>query len=370
MALFPDTKPDYPATVRRSHTIGWFLVAFGLLATLLLALLPAPYVIEKPGPVYDTLDEVETADGDVPLIEIEGEQTYPARGSLNLLTVTITGNPANLPTWGDVLAAWLDPVQTVIPVESLYPPGLSPEESAEQSRVDMLNSQREAIAAALAELDYDFESHLIVVDTIENGPAEGVLRPDDEVVSVNGETFDDVTGLREAIAENGTDRAADVVVVRDGERLSVQLTPAPSDGSEPEPIIGILVGVEYEFPFEVTIQLENVGGPSAGLMFALGIYDKLTPGSLTGGAEFAGTGTIDAAGAVGPIGGIRQKMVGAVRSGAEWFLAPEGNCEDVVGSVPAGLEVFAVGTLHEAVEVVEAVGEGADLAGLPRCEAG
>ncbi len=134
------------------------------------------------------------------------------------------------------------------------------------------------------------------------------------------------------------------------------------------PVIGVFVGGDYEFPFEVRIQLENVGGPSAGMMFALGIVDKLTPGELNGGLEVAGTGTISGSGEVGAIGGIRQKLWGAQRAGADWFLAPASNCAEVAGQVPAGLTVVAVDTLDDAIGALEAIAAD-DTASLPACAA-
>jgi len=138
-------------------------------------------------------------------------------------------------------------------------------------------------------------------------------------------------------------------------------------GDEGQTLLGVLIDPNYKFPVEVDIKIENIGGPSAGMMFSLGIIDKLTPGAMTGGRKIAGTGTIDSSGEVGPIGGIQQKLVGARDAGAEWFLAPADNCEEVVGHVPAGLRVVKVSTLHEARVAVEAVGEGKDTSGLPSC---
>ena len=100
------------------------------------------------------------------------------------------------------------------------------------------------------------------------------------------------------------------------------------------PVIGVFVGGDYEFPFEVRIQLENVGGPSAGMMFALGIIDKLTPGELNGGPRSRAPARSPDAARSAPIGGIRQKLWGAERAGADWFLAPASNCDEVVGPRP------------------------------------
>ncbi|MET1043122.1 MAG: S16 family serine protease [Microbacteriaceae bacterium] len=368
MALFDDRTPTTPTRRRAGGWIGWSLLGVGALAASSLALIPAPYVIEKPGPVFDTLGEVSVAERKVPLISIPTEETYPTDGSLNLLTVSVSGNPDHLPGWLSVIGAWFNQSQAVVPVDSVFPEGVTQEQSTEQSRVDMENSQREAVAAALTELGHEFSSELTVVETQEGGASDGLLAAGDTIISLNGQTFTDVTGLRAAIAENGTSKPATLVIERDGETREVQVTPELSDAPEPTPVVGILIGGNYDFPFEVDIQIENVGGPSAGMMFALGIVDKLTPGSLTGGEDIAGTGTITASGEVGGIGGIRQKMHGAVAAGADWFLAPESNCDEVAGNIPDGLDVFAVATLDDAIAALEGIASG-DTAGLPACSA-
>ena len=132
----------------------------------------------------------------------------------------------------------------------------------------------------------------------------------------------------------------------------MSVTPRTIDGDKR---IGVTPGVGYDFPFDVTIQLDSVGGPSAGLMFALGIIDTLTPGFLQGGADVAGTGTINQAGEVGPIGGIRQKLIGADDNGADWFLAPADNCDEVTGHVPDGMTVFSIRTLDDALAALDAI---------------
>jgi PDZ domain-containing protein len=196
-----------------------------------------------------------------------------------------------------------------------------------------------------------------------------VVEPGDIVTAFNGTAFADVDELRAAVAKNGVDDAAELTVIRDGATKTLEVTPRLSDGDEPAPVIGVTLATSYDFPVDVSIQLDNVGGPSAGQMFALGIIDKLTPGSLTGGAHIAGTGTIDAEGEVGPIGGIRQKLYGAKDAGAEYFLAPESNCNEVTGHIPRGLEVFAVGTLDDSLAVLAGISAGADLSALPTCPA-
>ena len=366
MALFPDIEPDPPRR-RAGGWLGWILLAMALIGVTVVALIPAPYIIEQPGPVYDTLGDVSIAGEMQPMIQIPSEETFPTAGSLDMLTVSIRGNRANLPNWLEIATAYFDPSRAIIPVDVVFPEGVTVEDSNQQGAVDMQNSQKEAIAAALTHLGYDIPSTVTVVDTSPDGPSHKVLLPGDIVVSLNGQTFPDVTGLRAAIKENGTEKPADVLISRDGVEQTLRIIPVLSEGDDPVPVIGIIAGSDYEFPFTVTIQLENVGGPSAGMMFALGIIDKLTPGELNGGENIAGTGTISATGDVGPIGGIRQKMHGAVGAGADFFLAPEANCDEVTGHIPAGLEVFSVGTLDDALAVLGAIESGADRSSLPTC---
>ncbi len=369
MSLFREDDPVAVDDARsRGRRVGWLLLALTMFGVVGLALLPSPYVIERPGPVFDTLDVV-TVDGEsVPLIEIPSEPTYETPGSLALLTVNIVGNRESRPSWFDVVQAWIDPSESVKPIDSVFPEGVSAEDRREQSEVEMQNSQREAIAAAMRAIGEPYESSLIVVELLDDSPAANVLEQDDLITAVNGTGVRDVTALRDAVALNGTGGPAEVAIVRDGVEQLVTITPQFSEGENRVPIIGVLVAGEYEFPFEVEIELSSVGGPSAGMMFALGIIDKLTLESLAGGEEVAGTGTIAADGAIGPIGGIVAKMHGAVEFGAEWFLAPAANCGEVVGNIPGDLEVFAIGTLDEAIVVLQTIANEGDLDELPRCD--
>jgi PDZ domain-containing protein len=352
----------------RSRRVGWLLLSLTLFGVFGLAILPSPYVIERPGPVFDTLGAVIVDGEEVPLIEIPTEPTYETPGSLSLLTVNVFGNREQAPSWFEVIGAWLDPSQSVVPVDSIFPAGVTTEDRREQSRVDMQNSQQEAIAAAMRAIGEPYESQLSVVETLADSPAQGVLRSGDTIASVNGDAVRDVTALRAAIARNGTAAPVSLGVIRGGSESVLEVTPVLSEGQDRVPVIGVLIAGQYVFPFDITIELENVGGPSAGMMFALGIIDKLTPDSLAGGADVAGTGTIGADGAVGPIGGIVQKMYGARDAGAEWFLSPVANCNEVAGNVPGDLEVFSVSTLDEAIGVLQTIAEKGDLDELARCE--
>lgn len=348
----------------RSVSAVLLFVALFLGATL--AVIPSPYVIETPGPVYDTLGVTEEGGEDVPLITTPEDRSYPTEGSLDMLTVSVVGSPSNLPSWVDIALAWFDRSKSIQPVEAVYPDGTSADDQQEASRIQMVNSQQEATAAALTELDFDIPRTVSVAQIVEGSPAVAVLEEGDVLTGVNGAAVVDLPQLREAIAENGTQKPAELEILRDGVAQQVSVTPVLEQGVA---IIGVAIGVEYDFPFRVDIRLRDVGGPSAGLMFALGIYDKLTPGALTGGESIAGTGTIDARGAVGAIGGIRQKLYGAERAGATWFLAPAENCDEVVGHIPGGLNVVSVETLDDALEALTAIADDDETSSLPTCEA-
>ena len=366
MAIFTDISPDsQPRPWRRR--VGWAILGIGLVGVVTVALIPAPFVIEQPGPVYNTLGEVTIDGKQVPMIQIPDETTYPTGGALDMLTVSIRGNREELPSWLEIASAYFDPSKAVVPVDLIYPAGVSLEDSNTQGKVDMANSQKEAVAAALTELGYTFPGTVTVVEASAGSPSDGVLAAGDVLLSVNGVSFADVTGLRAQIAANGVDKAAVVDITRDGEPKTVSITPTLAAGADSVPIIGIIAGGDYDFPSAVKIQLENVGGPSAGMMFALGIIDKLTAGELNGGEKIAGTGTISGSGEVGPIGGIQQKLYGARSAGATWFLAPASNCNEVTGHIPAGLTVLSVATLKEALDALTAIESGASTSSLPAC---
>ncbi|UYO98137.1 PDZ domain-containing protein [Microbacterium sp. M28] len=354
----------------RSRRLGlgvWALIV-ALVALIVLTFLPTPYVIQRPGPVYDTLGTAENADGiDVPLIEISGAETFETAGTLDLTTVQVVGNRQRTPSWFELALAWTDSSKAVVPIESVFPEGVTTEQRDERNAVLMVDSQHEATAAALGQLGYDTGAQVEVVEVIEGSAADGILQPGDAILAIDGVAVESGARLREAI-QDAAGETISLTIQRSGEQSEVELTPqkTTTDGVDTW-LIGITLTTQYDFPIDVTIQLDDVGGPSAGMMFALGIVDMLTEGELNGGEDIAGTGTITADGEVGPIGGIRQKLYGARDAGAEFFLAPAANCDEVVGHVPSGLQVFSTSTLDESIEILDAVAAGGDLDALPTC---
>ena len=374
MALFDDNVTLTPAPRRRmtrGMLVGVWALAIALVVLLVITFLPTSYVIQRPGPVYNTLGTASSSDGEeLPLISVEGAETFPTEGALDLLTVQVVGNRERTPSWFELALAWFDPSRAVLPIDAVFPEGQSTEERNSESAALMVDSQKEATAAALTELDYDGGAKITVYSFTEDSPAEGALEEGDVILEADGTPVTDVESLREIINDSGGD-PVDLLIERDGDQETVTVTPRSTEvDGETTWLIGVTLMNDFDFPIDVTIQLNNVGGPSAGMMFALGIMDVLTPGELNGGEQIAGTGTITSDGEVGPIGGIRQKLWGARDAGAEWFLAPEANCDEVVDHIPSGLRVFAVETLEDSLAVLEAVREDGDLDALPVCTAG
>jgi PDZ domain-containing protein len=342
------------------------MIVSGVLAVALCIValtLPVPYVIESPGPTFNTLGQ----DHGKPVIQVTGHATYPATGNLDLVTVYVSGGPNSNVNIFAAYRAWLDRADSVYPEELLYPPGTSQQEVNSQNAVAMTTSQENATAAALTQLKVPYGSSLAVAELPQGSASEGKLKPDDVLVSIDGHAITDIKVIQDALA-SGKGSPVTVEVRRGSSTATESITPQKSpDGKY---LLGIALANKFTFPFDVSISLSNVGGPSAGMMFALGIIDSLTPGDLTGGKHFAGTGTIDPAGNVGAIGGIAQKMIGARSSGATVFFAPAANCNDVVGHVPDGLQVVKVSTLSQAYAAVQQVASGKGGSGLPTCTAG
>ncbi len=322
--------------------------------------IPVPYVVESPGPTYNTLGQ----SGGAPVIKVTGRETYPAAGNLDLTTVYVAGGPNGPVNLLGAFSAWLDPAKAVHPVELLYPTGTTRQEAEEQSAVAMTTSQDNAVASALNELDIPFGQQLQAAGLSEGSPSEGKIQPGDILKAINGK---DITSLAVIQEELAAGKGSPVTVVLEREGQPVTRTITPKDNGEGRFILGVMLKYLFTFPFDVEISLEKVGGPSAGLMFSLGIIDTVTPGDLTGGKHVAGTGAISPDGAVGPIGGIAQKMQAARAGGATLFLAPAANCGQVAGQIPDGLQVVRVENLAEAREAVELAGSGQDTSGLPAC---
>jgi PDZ domain-containing protein len=335
---------------RRALTL--VIAGVGVVAALAAAALPAvPYVALTPGPTLNTLGSQNGR----PLITITGHRTYPTAGHLNMVTVSAIGGPgSNFNIFG-ALRAWLSPHEAVVPESEIYAPGQTQKQVQQQDTQQMADSQQTATAAALCQLRIPFRTVDTIEATVRGEPAHGILHRGDVITAVSGTQ---VTCRHAAAAliharKPGTPVA--LTVRRQHQLKTFRLRTTSIQGMT---AVGVEVAERFVFPFHVTISIGNIGGPSAGLMFALAIIDKITPGNLTGGRFIAGTGEIAANGAVAPIGGIQQKMAGARSAGATVFLTPAQNCPDTKGAVPPGLKVVKVSSLSGAIRDLQALDRG------------
>jgi PDZ domain-containing protein len=323
-------------------------------------LAPMPYVVMSPGVTENTLGAVQGH----PVVIIKGHRTYPTDGHLNLTTVSVTSADfsVRLP---QVLNAWWSRDQIVLPRDVIYPPDQSVKQVQQQNTQEMVDSQSAAVVAGLQAAGID-TFHVQVVSVEDGAPAAGALRAGDVIRSVNGAPVASSTALVDAISALQPGSRVRLGIVRGGSPQTVTVTTQPSSDDPQQSRIGIRV--QDVPPFTVDIRLgQEIGGPSAGLMFSLAIYDKLTPGALTGGRFIAGTGTITVDGQVGEIGGIQQKIIGAYDAGARYFLVPAGNCAEATGASVAGkIDLIRVTSLAVAVHALNALRTG-DTAAVPTC---
>lgn len=305
------------------------------------AMLPVPYVALGPGPTYNTLDSIDGRQ----IITVTGREPNESTGNLSLTTVAVSDGLELL----RAIEGWVDPEESVVPREEIYPPDQTDEEIDEANRQDFLNSQDSAEAAALAHLGYPLK--IVVAEVPEDSPSERVLEANDAIEAVNGTPVTDPDSLIAILEALEPGDAVTVTYSRLGDRRTgdvVTTTATDRDGAA----LGIAISYERKAPFDVEINVANVGGPSAGLMLTLGILDLVGDTDLVDGMFVAGTGTITAEGEVGPIGGIRLKTIAASDLGADAFLVPEANCAEAMEDPPSGLPLVSVASLDEALDAL------------------
>jgi Lon-like protease len=348
------------AVGRRQLTL--MLAAVGVAVSILAAsFISVPYVILSPGPTLNTLGSLGSHSDAKPLIQISGTRTFPTNGHLNLVTVSYQGGPGDSFNIFTALQAWLSPHEAVVPEQELFPAGQTQQQVTHTDTEEMVGSQQTAEAAALCQLGIKFDT-IDTITAVEPGmPATRVLKASDVITAVDGTPVTCRADAGTLIRARRPGAPVQLTVSRNGVTKHIRLTTADVDGT---PVVGVQVAESYKFPFQIKINVGDIGGPSAGMMFALAIIDKLTHDNLTGGKFIAGTGEISPNGAVSPIGGIQQKMAGARAAGATVFLTPAANCPDTAGAVPAGLRLVKVGTLNSAVHDLQVIKAGGN---VPSC---
>ena len=331
---------------------------------------PINVVIEAPGPTWNVLDNGSSSDQDV--LKVKGTETYPTEGALRMTTVSVSGCPGYPVTTADLIAAWFSSDRRIVDRNEVCPQDQTAEQVEETGKAQMTASQDSAVIAALVETGKAGAMHLTVTEVAEQQTSTEVQAGDVlETITPEGGQATTITSfsqLKELMTTIAEGTRVTLGVRRGDQQVAAALTTiAPQEGTTGS-LLGLSLKISVDSKVDATFGLSDVGGPSAGMMFALGVVDEITPGALTGGKDISGTGTIDINGQVGPIGGIQQKMAGARKAGSTYFLAPASNCDEVRGHEPKGMQVFAVGTLHEAVTATEAIASG-DTSGLATCSA-
>lgn len=393
-----DENRQPAATGKKRHgllrNLWWIVpgIVFPIVCALI-TLIPVPYVVNAPGPTINILGTHEGA----PTIQISGNDPKTGKpveldpvheteqddgdrtGQLRMVTVLQRGGPGNSLATLDLIRAWFSGHDEIIPYREVFPPDVTSEEAKEAAQMQMKSSESAASVVALEHLGWDVPADVQVEGAVPGSDAVGKVEQGDQIESITTPdgTVHPVDSGAVPFALMRTvppDSQMTLTVVRNGKTIDIPIVsskkalPDPdSEEATSSSLLGVYLSVHPQLPLDIDITLQDVGGPSAGMMFALGIYDRLTPGDLTGGVTIAGTGALSFNGQVEPIGGIQQKMVGANNDGAQWFLAPGTNCDEVVGHIPDGLNVTRVDTFDDALTAVTAIAAGTTDS-LPTCE--
>jgi Lon-like protease len=340
-----DSQDDAPlAAPVRSFRWRWMLfvtVLAGLVYAAFYVPLPFFYAY-LPGPVRD----VER------LVKVTDARTYSSEGSLYLTTVSVDTQV----TFADWVEALFDDRRMIVERDQVTG-GSSFEELEHEQKLEMDQSQQQAREVALVALGYEAPEGdgVRIVQTADDSPADAVLKADDVIVSVDGHKVATDCDASEIISARAPGDRLAITLRRHGHSEHVTLTTAPFPGDPSRAYVGVFMEtVDYKFDPGLDVEFETgrIAGPSAGLMFSLGLYDQLTPEDLTHGQEIAGTGTIECGGRVGPIGGIQQKVAAAEREGAVIFLAPAANAAQA-RAVADDIEIIPIETFDDARNYLE-----------------
>lgn len=347
------------AAPRRLDTALWGAVPVVVLASLTVMdhvpftdiSLAVPYAAEGPGPMFDTLGEVEGEQ----VVSIDGADTDETAGELNMTTVSVRTNMS----LAQAAARWVGTDDDLVPIEQVFPPNVSEEDVQKSNEAAFLMSESAATVAAMHYLGAEVK--VVVAEVLEGSPAQGPLQADDVITHVDGREVDQPGQVQDLVRAKKPGEEVALTVDRGGQEEHVTVTLAESDEDPHVPQVGILMTSAPVEDIKVNYNLQDVGGPSAGMMFSLAVIDKLSPGELNGGRVVAGTGTIAESGEVGPIGGIVHKVEAAEENGVELFLAPSANCAEAMSRDRGDLVVASVDTLEDAVTAMEDFAAGRDV---------
>lgn len=355
-----DTDPASPQGARRSRTLAFGAIPILLLGGLLVMdhipgtdiSLTVPYAAEGPGPMFDTLGSVD----DTPVVEINGVETDETAGELNMTTVSVRTNM----TLPQALGRWLFTNDTLVPIEQIIPPDVDPEQVEQSNQAAFAQSESAATIAAMNYLDVP--TKVVVSDLVEDSPAHGLIQTDDVIVDVDGQSAGRPQDIADYVATKAPGDTVTFSLLRDGQHDTVDVTLGEHPENPEVGLVGIIMVAQPEEDITVEYNLQDIGGPSAGMIFSLSVIDQMSPGLLNGGNRVAGTGTITPDGEVGPIGGIKHKVAAAEEDDMDLFLAPAANCAEAVSRDHGDLVIASVTTLEDAIEAMAAFEAGEEFA--------
>jgi PDZ domain-containing protein len=327
-------------------------------------LVPVPYVTMKPGPAFNTLGEFEGK----PMFTFGGDvKTYDdTKGTLDFTTVSVSREESRLSIF-DAVSTYFSDDTAVVPKSFVYRDGESQKQSDAEGAAQLTSSKDNSRVAALRAAGYTVPEIPLVKSVDKNGAAAGTLHKDDEILAVDGTTMTTAEQVVRAVGKLDPGDTVTLKVRRKGETRSYDIVTRPDAKDPKKPRVGVGLGSRFDYPVKITNNVgSTIGGPSAGTMFALAIYDRLTPGPLTGGLRVAGTGEISPEGVVGPIGGIRQKIAGAAHDDVEVFLVPADNCAEALDGDDHGLTLVKISTLKGAIDALKKLADDPK-AEVPRC---
>ncbi len=357
-----------PSRMQLSGFIFSVLLVFAMVV-------PTGFLVETAGPAIN----VNSSDKAQQLVAISGVNTFPSDTQLLMTTVSVYGNADNGVSGAKAISALIKNDKQLMPIRAIYPPGMNAKQTEKRNRELMAQSQSSASLLAFEMAGYKPSMDIIIAQTSKDNPSGKFLRKGDVIKGIKlkandpyyvPKTYAKLTAALDLIPPKNK---IFVKVLRNGKEKEFSFTTVPyvADATgwvHPGSLMGVAIELKnVKLPGKVNYLVQNIGGPSAGNMFAIAIYDKLTQGSLGGGHVIGGTGTVAWDGDVGPIGGITHKMQGAAKQGARDFLAPAENCGEVVGNEPAGMRVWAVRTTRESIKAVSAIAKG-DTGKLKTCE--
>ncbi|MGK0540347.1 YlbL family protein [Propionimicrobium lymphophilum] len=338
-----------------------------VVCSLIIGLTPIPFVSWQPGQTIDVFG----SDNNGRLVQVEGIKTYDTTGELIVPTVSVTSSQTFL-SLPQAVISYFKKDSSVLPRDYVYP--LEPSKSGKDTKnrledernKQMSDSQDAALVAALSLAGQPVQQTVKVKRVSSSGPAADKLNAGDTVRSLNGIEVKTKTDSQAIIKGLRPGDELEIALTRQGEALTVKISTVAGNENPQAARIGAEFEDSYQHPASAKYRInKDVTGPSAGLLFALGIYDSITPEDIIAGRSISGTGKISPSGDVRAVGGIRQKIFAAESAGAEYFLVPAGNCADI--DTETSMKLIKVSKLDDAVSSLKLLEDPNNLEKVPTC---